>query len=60
MKLERLMVLVGLSVASISVPLCAQTVYYLHQVIDGATASGSLRSTIVLTNPSQSSATVRC
>jgi hypothetical protein len=58
MKLERLTVLVGLSVTSISVPLCAQPVYYLPQVIDGATAGGSLRSTIVLTNSSTSSATV--
>jgi hypothetical protein len=55
----RLMVLVGLSVASISVPLYAQPVYYLPQVIDGATAGGSLRSTIVLTNPSPSTATVK-
>src|ERR1035438_6408161 len=58
MKLERLMVLLGLSVASISVPLCAQTVLFRSQVIDGATAGGSLRSTIVLTNSSTSSATV--
>src|ERR1039457_3338977 len=58
MKLERVMALVGLSVATISVPLCAQQVYYLPQVIDGATAGGSLRSTIVLTNSSTSSATV--
>jgi hypothetical protein len=55
----RLMVLVGLSVASISVPLYAQPVYYLPQVIDGATAGGSLRSTIVLTNLSPSTATVK-
>ena len=54
---RNLMVLVGLCVASI--PLCALTVCYLPQVIDGATAGGSLRSTIVLTNPSASSATVK-
>jgi hypothetical protein len=44
--------------ALISVPLAAQSVYYLPQVVDGVTAAGSLRTTINLTNTDTANATV--
>jgi hypothetical protein len=44
---------------SLLMPLCAQSVYYVPQVIDGTTATGTLRTTIILTNPGTTNATVQ-
>ncbi len=49
---------VSLWVACVSVPLYAQSFYYLPQVVDGATAAGSLRTSIILTNVDTATATV--
>jgi len=44
--------------AVLSLPLYAQSVYYLPQIIDGATPGGSLRTTIILANSSAATAAV--
>src|SRR5580692_1937347 len=44
--------------AVLSLPLYAQSVYYLPQVVDGATPGGSLRTTIMLANSSAATASV--
>jgi hypothetical protein len=44
--------------AVLSLPLCAQSVYHLPQVIDGVAPGGSLRTTIILAKSSATTANV--